>query len=119
MARWEIDSHRVGTKQAAEALASGWEPIALDGGYLTVRRRIPEPLRSCEGCKYRVDTGRRICQKTNRTVLVDNPDTRDHPCRYECHRYPATMLHTEDGYGDEHRPSANGMGCGEWEAANG
>lgn len=119
MARWEIESHRFGTEPAKKALLEGWEPLALDGGYITVRRRVPEPLRPCDGCKYRVDTGRRICLKTNRVVFDATPDTRDHPRRYECHRHPAVMLHTEDGYGDEHRPSANGMGCGEWEAANG
>ena len=62
----------------------------------------PQPLLPCEGCKWRVDTGR--------TRAWSDPTSET---RYECHRYPPVMLLNEDGYRDEYRPSANGLGCGE------
>lgn len=55
-------------------------------------------LKPCEGCVYRVDTGREWPEGTP---------------YYECHRRAPTVLLNENGLPAEARPAANGMGCGD------
>lgn len=55
-------------------------------------------LQPCEGCIYRVDTGREWPKGTP---------------YHECHRRAPVILPNEDGRLEDSRPGANGMGCGE------
>lgn len=112
MVRWQTRIEWQGTEQEAQLLADGWEPV----GATTVehvrydrheavkepipatilRRRIPEPLRACEGCRYAGVTFQDIVPQLH----IRNGQFR------ECRRYP--KIETVDG-----------KGCGEWEVANG
>jgi hypothetical protein len=132
MARWEIRS--IGAGLSGTYAENGWEPYgvesfdAVNGAVFHFRRRIPEPLRPCDGCRYRVDTGAVLFKALNRAgqerlVSAVPPDWTeigqvDAPYRYVCHRNPATFLSNEDGVPEEYRPRADGQGCGEWEATN-
>ena len=131
MVRWEMASERDRTPELAARLADGWEPYAvtqLGQPWIELRRRIPEPLRACDGCRYRVDTGAVLFKALNRAgqerlVSAVPPDWTeigqvDAPYRYVCHRNPATFLSNEDGVPEEYRPRADGQGCGEWDATN-
>lgn len=57
-------------------------------------------LQPCEGCVFRVDTGREWPKGTP---------------YYECHRRAPVIFPNEDGVPMDCRPGANGMGCGDRE----
>jgi hypothetical protein len=98
MVRWEMASERDRTPELAARLADGWEPYAvtqLGQPWIELRRRIPEPLRPCEGCRFAVKTPN----------LLDADGTTLANGKSGCRRFPGVM-------------PVDGQGCGEWEVAN-
>lgn len=111
---WETELFNYGSDLAIDAEAAGWEPVSVAvcvDGVPTVlyRRRKPAPLQPCEGCVFRVDTGATYQKRAPDGTFT----TEDYTFRYECHRYPPSIVRKTDGDLESFYPDANGLGCGE------